>query len=232
VAHRGVYDNRRVFENTLPAFEAFRAVGGWGIELDVRWTRDGVPVVFHDRDGRRLFGVPRRVDDLDWKTLQRILPQIPTLAEVVSRFGGHLHLMVEIKSLSSAGARRPRNILQSHLEPLTPGRDYHLLSLDPDLLRRLRFAPSQACIPIAQMNLLNVERASRANGWGGIAGHYALISRRRVLAWHRRGGRVGTGYINSRYSLYREMARGVDWLFSDQALVLQKIVRQAAGSRG
>ena len=41
VAHRGAYDNQQVFENTLPAFERFRSAGGWGIELDVRWTSDG-----------------------------------------------------------------------------------------------------------------------------------------------------------------------------------------------
>ena len=113
--------------------------------------------------------------------------------------------------------------MQHHFESLTPGRDYHLLSLDPDMLQRLRFSPADTCIPIAQMNLRQVYRAAQVNGWGGIAGHYALIRRRPIEVMHSNDCQVGTGYINSPNCLYREVTRGVDWLFSDQALVLQKI---------
>ena len=55
-AHRGLYDNARgVPENSLPAFE--RAVrAGYGIELDVRETRDHVLVVHHDETLERSCG--------------------------------------------------------------------------------------------------------------------------------------------------------------------------------
>jgi glycerophosphoryl diester phosphodiesterase len=69
-----------------------------------------------------------------------------------------------------------------------------------------------------------VNRSAHANAWGGIAGHYALIRRRRIDTLHHRGCQVGTGYINSCKSFYRELARGVDWFFSDRALALQKII--------
>jgi glycerophosphoryl diester phosphodiesterase len=105
-----------------------------------------------------------------------------------------------------------------------------VLSLDPDFLRRLNFSPPHACIPIAQMNLREVNRFAQANAWGGIAGHYALIRRRRIDTLHRRGCQVGTGYINSRKSFYRELARGVDWFFSDRALALQEIIACAVPS--
>ena len=230
VAHRGVYDNRHVFENTMPAFERFREAGGWGIELDVRWTRDGVPVVSHDPDGQRLFGVERPIADMDRAALKRSLPLVPTLATVIDRFGGRMHLMVEIKPESGPGLARQREMLEQHFADLSPGRDYHLLSLDPDFLRRLNFSPPHACIPIAQMNLREVNRFAHANAWGGIAGHYALIRRRRIDTLHRRGCQVGTGYINSRKSFYRELARGVDWFFSDRALALQEIIAREVPS--
>lgn len=44
-AHRG--EQYTATENTVPAFEVATA-GGFGIELDVRYTADGVPVVMHD----------------------------------------------------------------------------------------------------------------------------------------------------------------------------------------
>lgn len=228
VAHRGVYDNRLVFENTMAAFELFQEAGGWGIELDVRWTRDGVPVVSHDPDGRRVFGVPRPIAAMDLAALQRVLPQVPTLAAVIARFGGQLHLMVEIKSERCCDVSRQRDILTHHFEHLTPGRDYHLLSLDPDLLRRFNFAPAHACVPIAQINLRRVNRAAQANAWGGMAGHYALIRQRHIEAMHHRGSQIGTGFVNSRNCLYREVARGVDWLFSDQPLMLQEMATRYA----
>ena len=102
---------------------------------------------------------------------------------------------------------------------LTPSRDYHFLSLDHRLLQQLAFTPREACIPIARVNSGKVRRMAEIYGWGGVAGHYALIRRRQVAALHRRGFRVGTGFVNSANSLHRELNRGVDWLFSDRPLV-------------
>src|SRR5918996_1994440 len=48
VAHRGASSSTP--ENTIPAFEEAARAGADVIELDVRLTRDGVPVVLHDPD--------------------------------------------------------------------------------------------------------------------------------------------------------------------------------------
>ena len=47
IAHRGYH--AAVPENTLAAFEAAVTVGVNGIETDVRISRDGLPVLIHDR---------------------------------------------------------------------------------------------------------------------------------------------------------------------------------------
>ncbi len=47
IAHRG--DLSTAPENTLPAFHRARDAGADGVELDVRVTKDGQLVVFHDR---------------------------------------------------------------------------------------------------------------------------------------------------------------------------------------
>ena len=229
VAHRGVYDNQQVFENTLAAFEWFQKAGGWGIEFDIRWTQDGVPIISHDADGRRLFGIRRPIADMSLATLRRILPLVPTLEAVVSQFGGRLHLMAEIKTDLHIDLRRQREGLAYHLADLTPGKDFHLLSLDPNWLQRLDFSPPHSCIPIAQMNLRAVFRAMQTNAWGGLAGHYAMIRAAHIEALRTRGARVGTGYINSTNCLYREVARGVNWLFSDRPLALQDQLSSPAG---
>jgi glycerophosphoryl diester phosphodiesterase len=48
LAHRG--DHRHHPENTIAAFEAARAAGADGVELDARRTADGVLVVHHDHE--------------------------------------------------------------------------------------------------------------------------------------------------------------------------------------
>ena len=47
LAHRGLHENPSLPENSLGAFKA-AVDAGFGIELDVQLSKDGVPVVFHD----------------------------------------------------------------------------------------------------------------------------------------------------------------------------------------
>ena len=62
LAHRGLHVEGRL-ENTLAAFAA-AADAGYGAELDVHLSADGVPVVVHDEDLVRVAGLDRRVADL------------------------------------------------------------------------------------------------------------------------------------------------------------------------
>ncbi len=229
VAHRGIYDNEEVFENTLAAFDAVVDNAVWGLECDVRWTRDGVAVVHHDPDGRRLFGHPHPIAALNLREMQKIYPLIPTLAAVVQRYGRKQHLMVEIKKTTGITMADINASLAADLASLSPGDDFHLMCLSICFLTAIEAVPRHACLPIARLNLRGVARAVADFGFGGLAGHYALISRRRVAALHRRGRRVGTGFINSPGCLFRELTRRVDWLFSDRAPVLQRIVARHAG---
>ena len=44
ISHRGQHDNLAVKENTLTAFDTAVDAGVWGLELDIRWTRDLKPM--------------------------------------------------------------------------------------------------------------------------------------------------------------------------------------------
>ena len=60
ISHRGQHDNVKVFENTLPAFDnTLNTEDIWGIEFDFRWTKDLHPVVIHDPDLLRLYGIKK-----------------------------------------------------------------------------------------------------------------------------------------------------------------------------
>ena len=71
IAHRGLYDAAQgIPENSLAAFRA-AAEGGYGAELDTRLTKDGVVVVSHDSNIRRMTGADVTVESLDYAELQQ-----------------------------------------------------------------------------------------------------------------------------------------------------------------
>jgi glycerophosphoryl diester phosphodiesterase len=110
IGHRGA--SADFPENTLPAFDAALKAGADAIELDVQRSRDGVAVVWHDRTLRHA-GLPlRRVAGLTLAELARLDAgaahgaardpafrgvRIPTLDEVLGRYGGRLPLLIEVK---------------------------------------------------------------------------------------------------------------------------------------
>ena len=227
ISHRGEHDNRQRLENTLPAFEAASIGGVWGIELDVRWTRDLVPVVFHDPDARRLFDSRDRIDQMPLDTLKKKFPLIPSLQEVIDRFGGRLHLMIEVKTEPYPNPCLQSRRMQITLGHLTPGEDFHLMSLDPGMFGFFEFLPATAFVPIARLRIDRFSRMAIHHQWGGLAGHYLLTTRRLIKRHHGLGQAIGTGFADSRRSLFREVARGVDWIFSNQAARMQTFCGEA-----
>jgi glycerophosphoryl diester phosphodiesterase len=231
IAHRGEHDNRAVFENTLAAFDWAMAAGVWGVECDLRWTRDLTAVIHHDPDLRRVFGIRARVGDLTLDELKAACPQVPTLAEVIQRFGRRLHLMIEIKEEAYPDPDRQNRVLGEMLGSLQPQRDFHLITLRPEMFRVVTAAPRSACIPVARWNFAGISRRVRQENYGGMAGHYRLVTRRRIRTHHLHRQRVGTGYIASMNCLHRELNRGVDWIFSNHAAALQQRVNLQTASR-
>lgn len=223
ISHRGEHDNHRIRENTLAAFTPVAAAGCWGLEFDVRWTRDLEPVVMHDTDARRVFGVDLVIAEVSLLELQQRVPEIPTLREVVERFGGRQHLMVELKG-DELGARTERAArLREIFARLEAGVDYHFLALQLELFEMVEFAGKQACVPVAEFNLGTLSVAALEHEFDGVSAQYLLLSQSVIHRHHRQGQKLGSGFAASRRGFYREVNRGVDWVFSNHALKLEAI---------
>ena len=102
-AHRGLHDNAGdAPENSMAAFR--RAVeAGYGMELDVQMTRDGVPVIFHDSKLERMCGVGGEIGDYTYEELKQFTladsrERIPRLEDLLLMVGGRVPLIVEIKT--------------------------------------------------------------------------------------------------------------------------------------
>jgi glycerophosphoryl diester phosphodiesterase len=228
VSHRGEHNNQNVFENTIEAFDLARDRGIWGIEFDIRWTRDLHPVVAHDPDLKRVFGIDLKISKLTRSELESCCPAVPTLAEVVEKYGKKLHLMIEIKSETYPNPEMQNRALKDCFSYLEPRQDYHLMSLTPPMFDLIYFALPSTFIPIATLNVGQFSKLALEKNYGGIAGHYLLLTSSKLAKHRKKKQHVGTGYPESKNCLFREINRDVEWIFSNNAGKLQKIANTCA----
>ena len=140
-AHRGLW-NGQIPENSMPAF-ALAVEKGFGIELDVRLSSDGVIMVFHDPNLKRMCGVNSRIEVNKASVLRTLRLggteyTIPTLEEVLAFVDGRVPLLVEIK-----GEGNEERLCRALAEALDmyPG-TFAIQSFDPRVLRWFkRFRP-------------------------------------------------------------------------------------------
>ena len=101
-AHRGLHTkDQSVPENSMAAFAA-ATEAGYGIELDIRLSKDDQVVVFHDDTLTRACAVDKRVDELTFEELKELKlfgteESIPLLSEVLALVGKKVPLIIELK---------------------------------------------------------------------------------------------------------------------------------------
>ena len=213
-AHRGAHDKALgIQENTDAAFKRALDLGCDGIEFDVQTTADGVLVVNHDSTLNRLWGHDVAIHQLTFSELRSLVPTLPSLAEVVHHYGKKMHLFIEIKAPFKAF-----HALEDTLKELTPCIDYHLLSLDEALLPSLQAFPKAALLLVPGHNNVNKFcRLSLQHQYGGVLGHYLLLNNRQINNLRSANQLVGVGFIDSKFSLYRELNRGLSLIFTNNA---------------
>jgi glycerophosphoryl diester phosphodiesterase len=140
IAHRGLHDRKAgVIENTASAFEAAIAKG-YAIECDLQLSKDGVPVVFHDDDLKRLIGRPEAIGAFSAVEIGR-MPLIDSSAgdrpqrfsELLAQVNGRALLQVELKqqptpAANEALARASAEAVRTYPGPLV------FESFDPALI--------------------------------------------------------------------------------------------------
>ena len=144
-AHRGLHDKDKA-ENSMSAFRAAKE-HGFGIELDVRLSKDGELVVFHDDDLTRVVGKEGNVkeftaEELGKMSLLGTSDGIPTLREVLELIDGSVPLLIELKCLinESGVAEKFVEVIEGYkgdfvVESFNPMELRKLKKMRPDILR-------------------------------------------------------------------------------------------------
>ena len=146
IAHRALHD--RALGRPENSRAAVRAAvdAGYGIEIDLQLSSDGVAMVFHDDTLDRLTTATGAVRARTAAALGAIKLRdcdegIPTFAEVLSIVGGRVPLLVEIKDQGAAGGTRLESAAAADLAGYAG--PVAVMSFNPDQVAAMaRLAPS------------------------------------------------------------------------------------------
>lgn len=144
-AHRGLH-GENIPENSLQAF-AKAVEKGFGIELDVQLSSDGVVMVFHDYSLARMTGKEEKLKNLTAGELQALSlngteQTIPTFSQVLSLVNGRVPLLVELKGedLNAALCPKVAELLKDYQGP------YCIESFNPLLVKNMKkYLPHVYC---------------------------------------------------------------------------------------
>ncbi len=143
IAHRGLFDNKAVPENSMPAFQ--RAIAShYGIELDLQLSKDDRLVVFHDVSLKRMTGVDGKLVDYTFDQLQDMhlldtSEKIPLFSDVLKVMHPDTPLIIEIK-----GEYRPIETVMKAVEETRNYKGlYNMESFNPQIIRYLRMNEPQ-----------------------------------------------------------------------------------------
>ena len=142
IAHRGYTKN--AVENSIQALEAAAKAGASYVELDILLTKDNKFVVMHDFNLKRLAGINKKVQDMNFDEVVglpikqgKFTSTIPSFEEFVNRAKQlNIKLLVELKPHGG----EPDNYVDIFIEDMEKmGVDtrYKVMSLDLNLMQEL-----------------------------------------------------------------------------------------------
>ena len=230
IAHRGASADWP--ENTHAAFVAALALPIAGIELDVQLSRDGVPVVYHHRTLFRAGRRGRHVHDLDLEELRHLDvgngppgrrrdAAMPTLDEVLERYGAKTHLLLEIKARRGIDTEERHRELTAKVVAAVQRRALaavYILSFNPTVLAEVQhLTPELPCVRNLDAPIpLSRRDAPRSGTFAAVCVDVRRLTPEFTTQSHHRGLPLLTYTCNSPRTVRRAMAAGADALISDR----------------
>ncbi|MFE7628272.1 glycerophosphodiester phosphodiesterase [Streptomyces sp. NPDC057509] len=225
VAHRG--DPYRARENTLPSVRSAVERGADAVEVDVRITRDGVPVLLHDATLDRLWGRDLRLDRLTHRELTELTAGgVPTLREALLAVGAH-RVMVDLPGSTDESVRRTVGVVR---ECGAGDRVYYCAG--PQAMLRVRAADPSAEIAMTWTTLapprpalLDAVRPRWLNY------RFGLVSAELADRNHRDGLLVSAWTADTGRTMRRLIRHGVDSITTNRIDVLHSVIAKSAAQK-
>ncbi|WP_244871701.1 glycerophosphodiester phosphodiesterase [Catellatospora sp. TT07R-123] len=220
-------------ENTADAFARSVAAGYRYVETDVHATRDGVAVVLHDPDLRRVAGEPVAVASVTWQDLASVrvggAAAVPRLDEVLDAWP-EIRFNIDVKD--DRAVEPTVAVVRARATP-----DQVLLASFSDArLRRVRELAGPAyATSLAQKETARLWLASRFGGRVKLPpsvvaaqvpvrfGAVRVVDRRFVAHAHRLGLQVHVWTIDDPAEMAGLLDLGVDGIMTDRIDVLREV---------
>jgi glycerophosphoryl diester phosphodiesterase len=215
IGHRGA--RGLAPENTLASFEAALAAGVDEVELDVRVTKDGIPVLnhdpfLHDASGSKLRHV--LVHERTLHELRHYRPDLATLEEAVVRIDRQVPIVVEVKPGVSVG--EPIATLKHFLSRGWQPSDFLVASFSQRTLRALHEAlPDVEPVVLEHLSGLNASLRAKQVGARRVAFNHHIIWWWFIRSMARSGYHVVTHTLNNPKKAERWLKYGLYGVVTD-----------------
>ncbi|MCX5292659.1 MULTISPECIES: glycerophosphodiester phosphodiesterase [unclassified Streptomyces] len=215
VAHRG--DPYRVRENTIASLRSALDQGADAVEVDVRLTKDGVPVLLHDATLKRLWEHERPLASLSADEVRGLTDgRVPTLAEALATADG-TRLMLDLPGMRDV--RAARRVVDAVREAGASERVYY--TADSSAMLAVRAADPSAEIALTCTSLAPPRPALLAAvkpRW--LNYRFSLVSRELAARVHHDGYLLSVWTPDTRRSMRRLIDFGVDSITTNRVDVL------------
>lgn len=216
IAHRG--GAGLAPENTIEAIEAGIAAGADMIEIDVRLSKDRVPILLHDASLWRTHRWPKLAGRLTYKTMLRRTKDsanpIASLDTVLNKFAGKILFNIEIKDRKAA--KDIIKVIEKYVKEPHGWEAYLISSFMISELKTVR-----KLIPEAQLALLDWSaslrfiRADAALGLTAVGFHRLYTPRFAILAAKNLKLFTYAFTVNRPEAAKRLLESGIDGIVSD-----------------
>lgn len=251
IAHRGA--SAIAPENTLAAFKKAIETGAEGIEFDVRLSKDGEAVVFHDADLKRIARRDEKIIDFSIEELQKIdagswfnrafpkladerfefetIPALKDVLNLLSDFRGLIYIELkckdrEVEPLAKAVCRE---IGASHLLPQIIVKSFRLRVI-PEIRRLCEgvttaalFAPKFKTMLRKEKYLLKFAQVLCADQ---ISLHYSLVSKKFMKKAEKKEMPVAVWTVDNPRFLKRAFELGINAVITNDPAKLLEIKRE------
>lgn len=227
-SHRG--DTREAPENSLRAVRSAIENGVDAVEIDAQLTKDGVVVLHHDYNLRRMAGLQMRVKDLTFDELTMVNigsrlnksaepERIPMLAEALYEAKGKAKLIIDLKSYGP-GEELARKVVEL-IEDFDMVEECYIQSLDRESLKQVRQLNPEIKIgqivyfAIGDLSLLDVDYYTVEQ---------AILTRQLIERAHKNGREVWVWTVNSERNLKEVLKFDIDGIITDYPARAQNMV--------
>lgn len=225
VGHRGA--PALAPENTLASFKAAIEAGADVVECDVRLTKDGVAVVFHDETLSRLFGVDKKVSETPYSELESLRLQgeaIPKLSHVLSFAADRVGLLVEVKEEGAEEA------VAEAVKELGVEKWVAVVSFSSRVLESFRKLLPAVPVGLIYAKPVPAVEECRRIGCDILLPHFRLATKKLADFAHRAGLKVVAWTVNSEELAKKLYASAVDAMATDDPRILASLREKLLGA--